>query len=356
MRESGAAFILAATLFDAPQPPNVAREDSDPMVRPPELKLQQLQYLIAIAEHGGLRPAAQALNVTAAAVSKGLQELENTAGTRLMQRQAQGLQLTAAGRKLLTRARLIQCELDQAMQELSAARASSRIRFTVGVAPWISLTLLTPTLLRFAQMRPDVSLSLSDIFGSDYAALRDGSMDLAIGLAPLEQGSGELAARPLFSYEHAIACRRGHPLQQARHLEELAGQSWLLTHEITQYTPPLRDFFQTYYGEGAPLNGGQLHQYRSLQMLELICNSDLLTVVPWPVIESGRQHHPLDALTLKEKIPASIACYVTRKNTPIQGCVSDFVAAMMHVLTDEATRSRFLHPRVLRSLDVIAPR
>lgn len=326
------------------------------MARPPELKLQQLQYLIAIAEHGGLRSAAQALNVTAAAVSKGLQELENTAGTRLLERQAQGLQLTAAGRKLLTRARLIQCEVEQAMQELGAARASNRIRFTVGVTPWISMTLLTPTLLRFAELRPDVSLRLSDVFGSDYAALREGSMDLAIGLAPPDEGSAELAARPLFSYEHAIACRRGHPLQQARHLEQLAGQSWLVSHEIGQYQPPLRDFFQTHYGDGALPGGGQVHQYRSLHMMELICNSDLLTVVPWPVIEASRQHYPLEALTLKERLPASITCYVTRKNAPIHGCVSDFVGAMMHVLTDEATRSRFLHPRVLRSLDVIAQR
>lgn len=326
------------------------------MARPPELKLQQLQYLIAIAEHGGLRPAAHALNVTAAAVSKGLQELENTAGTRLLERQAQGLQLTAAGRALLTRARLIQSEVDQAMQELGAVRASSRIRFTVGVTPWVSLTLLTPTLLRFAELHPEVSLRLFDLFGSDYAALREGSMDLAIGMTPPEQGAGELAARPLFSYEYAIVCRRGHPLQQARHLHELAGQSWLLSHEISQYQPPLRDFFQAHYGEGTAANGGQVHQYRSMHMMELICHSDLLAVVPWPVIEARRQHYPLEALTLKERLPASTTCYVTRKNAPVHGCVTDFVEAMMQVLSDEAMRSRFLHPRVLRSLDVITQR
>jgi DNA-binding transcriptional LysR family regulator len=328
------------------------------MSRPPELKLQQLQYLIAIAEHGGLRSAAQALNVTAAAVSKGLQELENTAGTRLLERQAQGLQLTPAGRKLLTRARLIQSEVDLAMQELGTARANTRIRFTVGVTPWISLTLLTPTMLRFAQMRPDVSLRIFDVFGSDYAALRDGSMDLAIGLAPPEEGAAELAARPLFSYEHAIACRRGHPLQQARHLEELAGQSWLVSHEIGQYKPPLRDFFLAHYGDtpSAGSVGGQIHQYRSLHMMELICNSDLLSVVPWPVIEASRQHYPVEALTLKERLPASTTCYVTRRNAPLNGCVGDFVDAMMHVLTDTSMRERFLHPRVLRSLDVIAQR
>ncbi|MCA1323151.1 LysR family transcriptional regulator [Herbaspirillum sp. alder98] len=326
------------------------------MSRPPELKLQQLQYLIAIADHGGLRPAAQMLGVSAAAVSKGLQELENTAGTRLLERQAQGLQLTAAGRNLLARARLIQGEVDQAVLELGAARAATRIRFTVGITPWVSLTLLAPTMLRFTAMRPDVNLRLLDVFGSDYAGLRDGSMDMAIGLAPPEQAGNELSARPLFSYEHTIACRRGHPRQQARHLEELAGQSWLLSHEITQYKPPLRDFFMTHYAAepaaDTPLRG-QVHIYRSMHMMEMICNSDLLTVVPWPVIEASRERYPVEALTLKERLPASTTCYVTRKNTAANGCIGDFIEAMMQALSEESVRSRYVHPRVLRSLDII---
>ena len=75
------------------------------MSRLAEFKLQQLQYLIAIAEQGSLRLAGLALGVSAAAVSKGLQELENTAGMRLCERQSQGLVLTEGGRALLVRAR-----------------------------------------------------------------------------------------------------------------------------------------------------------------------------------------------------------------------------------------------------------
>lgn len=322
------------------------------MSRPPELKLQQLQYLIAIAEHGGLRSAAQSLGVTAAAVSKGLQELENTAGTRLFERQSQGLQLTVAGRNLLTRARLIQGEVDLAMHELSTARATTRISFSVGVTPWFSMTLLAPTLQRFTELRPDVNLRLFDVFGSDYAALRDGSMDMAIGLAPPEKAGQDLAARPLFSYEHAIVCRRDHPLRQARHLEELAGQSWLLSHEIEQYKPPLRDFFLKHYTTDGALKG-RIHQYRSMHMMELICNSDLLGVVPWPVIEASRERYQVEALALKERLPASTTSYVTRKNTAANGCIGDFINAMMQVLQEESARSRYVHPRVLRSLDII---
>jgi LysR family transcriptional regulator of abg operon len=311
------------------------------MARSPELKLQQLQYLIAIAEHGGLRSAALALKVSAAAVSKGLQELENTAGTRLFERQAQGLQLTTAGRSLLTRARLIQVEVDNAMHDLSLARARTEIRLSVGITPWVSLSLLAPTMRRFTRMRPDVSLSLHDVFGTDYASLRDGTMDMAIGLAPPDDGGNELSARPLFSYEHAIMCRRGHPCQNARTLDELKGQSWLLSHNVEQYKPPLRDFFQGIFTPSATnlptASQPRVHFGRSMHMvLELLCNSDLLTVVPWPVVESTRERFPIEALSLKEKLSESTTSYVTRKNTAGNGCIGDFIDAFMQTLSEEA--------------------
>jgi DNA-binding transcriptional LysR family regulator len=333
------------------------------MARSPELKLQQLQYLIAIAEHGGLRSAALALKVSAAAVSKGLQELENTAGTRLFERQAQGLQLTPAGRSLLMRARLIQVEVDNAMHDLSLARARTEIRLSVGITPWVSLSLLAPAMQRFIRMRPDVSLSLHDVFGSDYAGLRDGTMDMAIGLAPPNDSGNELSARPLFSYEHAIMCRRGHPCQNARTLEELKGQSWLLSHHIEQYKPPLRDFFQSIFSPPAPdtpmsaaasTPQGRVHFGRSMHMaLELVCNSDLLTVVPWPVVESTRERFPIEALSLKEKLSESTTSYVTRKNTAGNGCIGDFIEAFMQTLSEEAATNKHVHQRVFRSMEIV---
>lgn len=330
------------------------------MSRSPELKLQQLQYLIAIAEHGGLRSAALALKVSAAAVSKGLQELENTAGTRLFERQAQGLALTPAGRGLLTRARLIQTEVDNAMLDLSLARARTEIRLSIGITPWVSLSLLSPAMQRFVQVRPDVSLVLHDVFGSDYAGLRDGTLDMAIGLAPPDSATNDLTARPLFSYEHAIMCRRGHPCQQARTLAELASQSWLLSHDIDQYKSPLREFFSSVFQpresdqDILPNRQGRVHFGRSMHMvLELVCNSDLLTVVPWPVVESTRERFPIEALSLKEKLSESTTSYITRKNTAGNGCIGDFIEVFMQTVNDECMTNKHVHQRVFRSLEII---
>lgn len=327
-------------------------------MRPSEFKLQQLQYLIAIAEQGSLRLAGLALGVSAAAVSKGLQELENTAGLRLCERQAQGLALTEGGRALLVRARLIVGEMEAAMRELNSLQSQTETRLSIGVTPWFANTLLAPTVRRFVQKRPDVSLNFHETVGTTYAALREGSIDLAIGLAPADNSAGELVSRPLFSYGQAIVCRAGHPCQGARTLAALAGQSWILSHDIDQYKAPLRDFFIEHYRTPQPaatsMPAGRIHYARSAMMaLNLVQDSDILSILPWPLVEALRERHAIVPLPLREVMPDNITSYLTRKNTPVNGSIGDFISALMEAVQEAAGMQQGPLQRLFRSLEII---
>lgn len=325
------------------------------MTRSSDFKLQQLQYLIAIAEQGSLRLAGLALGVSAAAVSKGLQELENTAGMRLCERQSQGLALTEGGRALLVRARLIVGEMEMAMRELNRLQSHTETRLSVGVTPWFANTLLAPTMRRFVQKRPDVSLHFHETVGTTYAALREGSIDLAIGLAPADDGAGELVSRPLFAYGQAVVCRAGHPCQNARSLAALAGQSWILSHDIDQYKAPLREFFIEHYrAADGQLPAGRIHYARSAMMaLSLVEDSDILSILPWPLIEALRERHAIVPLALRESIPDNITSYLTRKNTPVNGSIGDFIAALMATVQETSNAQQGPLHRLFRSLEVV---
>ena len=71
------------------------------------MKLQQLEVLVAVVEHGGIRAAARQLNVSQAAVTKAMRLLAQEAGLPLLLRKARGITVTAAGARLLARARVI---------------------------------------------------------------------------------------------------------------------------------------------------------------------------------------------------------------------------------------------------------
>lgn len=96
------------------------------------LDARQLDALSAVAEHGSFVAAAQALNVTLAAVSLRIKSLEQTVGQRLLVR-GKTVRATSAGQALLThvrQVRLMEADLIQGLNRGGAA----------GDNPWQTLS------------------------------------------------------------------------------------------------------------------------------------------------------------------------------------------------------------------------
>lgn len=326
------------------------------MDNPLDLKPYQLQYLIAVAEQGSLRQAAQVLGVSASAVSKGLKELEDVAQTALFERQARGYVLSIAGRALLVRARAISAEMHAALRELRAIRQGAITQLSIGVTPWIIHSILPAVLQRFSSVRPDVRLRIQEALGTNYAMLRDGEVDLAIGLSPLPETSSEFVVRPMFSYAQAVACRIDHPCAKVRALEKLSGQGWILAHDIEQYGPPFRDFFLSNFAERSDGSWpATLHITRSaMAAVHLIEHSDLLTILPWPLVETMRERYRITAIPLRDDIADRQTSFVTRRNTVCNGALGQFIEVMLSVMEEATSNKDVLWLRLSRTVSPIA--
>ncbi len=311
------------------------------MNKPLDLKPYQLQYLIAVAEQGSLRQAAQALGVSASAVSKGLRELEDVTQTPLFERQVRGFVLSAPGRMLLTRARTITAEMNAALRELKDMQQGAITLLNIGVTPWIIHSILPVVLQRFSSVRPDVRLRIQESLGTNYAMLRDGDVDLAIGLSPPPETSTEFVVRPLFSYAQAVSCRIDHPCANEFTLDNLAGQGWILAHDIEQYGPPFHDFFLTNFTERSDGSWpATLYFTRSaMAAVHLIEHSNLLTILPWPLVEIMRDRYRITAIPLRDEIAERQTSFITRRNTVCNGALGQFIEVMMGVMK-EVTNNR----------------
>ncbi|CAK7262411.1 MULTISPECIES: LysR family transcriptional regulator [unclassified Shinella] len=80
------------------------------------MERRQLEYFVAVAEHGGFGRASAALNVTQSAISQAIGQLERELRTKLFLRTGRHANLTAAGHAALTPAR-------QALRDLGTIRA-----------------------------------------------------------------------------------------------------------------------------------------------------------------------------------------------------------------------------------------
>ncbi len=78
------------------------------------MSLTQLRYFVAVAEEGSVSSAARRCFVSQPPMSRQVMALEAELSTRLFDRTARGMVLSAAGRRLLTHARAILSLVDAA--------------------------------------------------------------------------------------------------------------------------------------------------------------------------------------------------------------------------------------------------
>ncbi|ONI90337.1 LysR family transcriptional regulator [Actinosynnema sp. ALI-1.44] len=83
------------------------------------MERRQLEYFVAIVEHGGFTHAAQALHVAQPSLSRAITKLEHELGVELFHRVGRNVVLSSAGEMLADRARLV-------LRDLDAMRAAAR--------------------------------------------------------------------------------------------------------------------------------------------------------------------------------------------------------------------------------------
>jgi DNA-binding transcriptional LysR family regulator len=138
-----------------------------------------LRAFVAVAETAGMTSAANVLHLTQAAVSQQIKRLEDAFGCELFERDRRGLRLTAAGERLLGRAKRMLALNDEIWAEMTTPDFSGEVR--LGIPTDIVHAYLPPVLKRFARAYPRVRIVLDCRSSFELReALIAGLLDLAI--------------------------------------------------------------------------------------------------------------------------------------------------------------------------------
>lgn len=181
------------------------------------MELQQMRYVIAVAEEASFTRAAARCFVVQSALSHQIKALEHELGVTLFARTSRRVELTAAGEAFLPGARASLDAAERATVDAAAADGQIRGRLTVGVIPTVVAVDLPATLKRFHLAHPDVRIALR-VAGSDEqeAAIAHGDLDVGLLGLPAGREPRGVAWRSLStdrlvavtSREHALAHRR----------------------------------------------------------------------------------------------------------------------------------------------------
>ncbi|MGY4772949.1 LysR family transcriptional regulator [Kribbella sp. CWNU-51] len=145
------------------------------------LDLVRLRVLAAVAAHGSVTAAAEALHYTQPTVSHHLARLEAATGAKLVQRVGRGIRLTPEGEVLARRAAEIVGRVDAADAELAALVGLQSGRVRVGAFSSALSVLVPPAAAELRREHPNLELELADAHPVVAARqLRAGDIDLAI--------------------------------------------------------------------------------------------------------------------------------------------------------------------------------
>ncbi len=171
-----------------------------------------LRQLIALAETGNFRKAGERLGITHSAISQSLNRLESDYAVELFSRQRNKAVPTAFGQRLIEAATAALKEMDQAARDIQLMRNLEGGRLVVGVDPNIGESLLAPALARLMNAHPLLKFTVDVCGWQDVERkLRDGRVDLYVGLAPDRQVAG-VSYRKLKLLPPIVACSSQHPL------------------------------------------------------------------------------------------------------------------------------------------------
>src|SRR5450830_1301433 len=264
--------------------------------------LTDLRLFILIAELNSLTRSAERMNMSLAATSNRIKELETRFGMRLLYRESKGVQLTPAGQTFLS----------HAQQFNNGIKGYIRI-----FANTTAVTEFMPEILgKFLTLHPQVNVALEERLNHDIMrGIQEGTADIGIVAGPVQgegleilnfstdrlvlatalehplAGAGKVAFAETLEYEH-VGLHEGSTLHHfLNRIVSESGQRLKLRIQVRSFEAMCR-MVETNVGIGIMPQSAALRHKQTMQ-LSMIELTD-----PWSVRERSMVVQSLDALPL----------------------------------------------------------
>lgn len=192
-------------------------------------RLRHLQLMVAIADQGNLRRAAEQVGVTQPAATQALAELEQLIDTPLFERHARGMRTTAAGQLLIPVVRQMLAALQASTESLSALQQGEGL-LRIGMIPAAASSLARLVVRDFVSRHPGIRLEVREDKGEHLMeSLISGGLDAVLSRQPSPLPA-LVTFHPLLQDEAVVLVGRQHPLagQPGLRMADLVQARWLL--------------------------------------------------------------------------------------------------------------------------------
>lgn len=202
------------------------------------MKLSQIEYFLAVAEHLNFTAAAKSLYISQPALSKQIALLEEELGTRLFLRNSRRVALTAAGNQLKLDLTEIHRQLELAQKRAIEIGKTGKQIFRIGCFDGAVVDDFLPAVFQHIhQLAPDIEISLfRGNFQENRKALEQDAIDLLLTLDIEHLYGEEYQTLQLLKRRGALIYSANSPLAQKEplSLEDFSQEPFLvLNHRLS---------------------------------------------------------------------------------------------------------------------------
>jgi DNA-binding transcriptional LysR family regulator len=294
-----------------------------------QLKIRDLELIVALHEEGTLTRAAKRVGITEPAFSKRLQLVEKEVQARLFERSHAGASATASGRSFVTHAEESVHAYHRAIYEAREAKRGEHQKLRIGASPYLPHTLIE--LLRSTELRVNRNLSIEIV--TEYSQellsqLQLRRIDLALVIAPPQVAT--VTTRCVAIDPFVIVFREGHPLasKKSTTLTEVSQYPWiLLSRTVHRHVHDL--ILQRMVGEASQPN--IVHHYIQAEQVIAFLTDD--SVLAWmaPTDAERMVHRGLTCIPLLDeriRLETHLAAMADNKSPLVSEYARTFVKRM----------------------------
>jgi len=176
--------------------------------------LRLLHYIVETARSGSIRQAAEKLNITASALNRRIQDLEDELGAQLFERMARGVRLTAVGEMFVRHAQAQLAEADQVRSQIEDLKGLRRGPVRIACSQAVATDFLPSQIALFEKGRPRLTFE-TRVMDHDRAA--EALMAYEVELAVIFRLSDwpAIATIARLPQRLVVVMREDHPLAKA---------------------------------------------------------------------------------------------------------------------------------------------
>jgi LysR family pca operon transcriptional activator len=184
------------------------------------IRFRHLQTFLEVARQRSVGRAADVLHVTQPAVTKTIRELETALDVVLFEKEGRGIRISRYGEVFLRHAGASVAAIQQGIDSVGRAQASSGPPVRVGALPTVSARIMPSAVELF--LAENTGSPIKIVTGENLVMieqLRVGQLDLVVGRLAAPERMAGLSFQHLYSEQVMFVVRQGHPLLESRSFE-----------------------------------------------------------------------------------------------------------------------------------------